>query len=635
MKKNLFYVASFAIAMLFAACSSSDDVIGNETSIKDVFGEDGTAMLRLSIAAPTQTTGSRVIGAYGDNYGEFNNGEAYEHTVETAVLVLFKGAGDDEKEYTLHSAYELKNTNWSMEDSNPQVTKTGTIVQQIEQGNLTAGESLYALVLLNKHNYFTVDGTTLKDASSTVLNGKKASEVAAMLLDESHRNFSAQSFFMSNMPYTTIGGGNAAPTGAQTKVLYPVNPSSIYENETDALAGSATTTINVERALAKVSVTSSAATFTTEDGKASQGKVLGWFIDNTNPNTYVVRHCQETINPPYAASAYGYLQYASSKQGTPTYRFVSQNPVVNVADHQGNKYYRTFWAVDQNYDTPATGLTTEAGKVVENWVMTYNPDGSLKDGRLRPVGGYYYCTENTFDIKHQSVNNTTRVVVAMQFNNGNDFYTITPGTTGEIFDAADLKDEVLSQVLNRVSASQWLFDYINGSVVTDSKSLFDVAITPDAVNGTATAEVTLKPLSTTQLKAEKTVAGATDAWNNQYDQSWVNNNINISYYKGGVCYYSALIKHFGDIETPWTGNISMDNNTGVNGVYGTSSNDYLGRYGIVRNNWYKVNITGVRTIGTSVVPPLTPDVPDDQVERYIKVDINITPWAIRYQDTKL
>ena len=27
----------------------------------------------------------------------------------------------------------------------------------------------------------------------------------------------------------------------------------------------------------------------------------------------------------------------------------------------------------------------------------------------------------------------------------------------------------------------------------------------------------------------------------------------LSYYKGGISYYNVRIKHFGDVETPWSG----------------------------------------------------------------------------------
>lgn len=596
-------------------------------------GLEKEGFIKVQIAAPAQggVNAPGRIGENGDNYGDFNDGEAFEHTIETAVLVLFKGnPANDESTYTLHSAYELANTSWSMESSNPQVTKTGAIVTKIEQAGLGTNETFFALVLLNKHNYFTVNGTDLYQGS-TKLTGSTALTVGNLLLDETHRNFSAQSFFMTNMPYAQVGGGSNKPTGAVTKVLYPVNPESIYASETDAAAGAAVTTVNVERALAKVSVTANATSVTT-DLNSYTGTVLGWFIDNTNPTTYVVRHSKEPVDGTYATSALGYLQYASTDHAT--YRFVAEAPVV-----PGTNFYRTFWAVDANYDAPAVGLTTEAGKIVDNTIMQYNPDGSLLSGRLRPVGSYYYTTENTFDIKHQSVNNTTRIVVAIQFNGGHDFYTVEPSQeTGTIYNEDDVKNEVISQVLNRVTATQWLEEYINGAVVTDATSLFEVTVTPNVDGdgksvGTAKAEVALKALELAKLKAGKTVADAETAWNTQYSQDWVDTNIKISHYPDGVCYYAALIKHFGDFETPWTESLDMDNTT--DGVYGTNSNNFLGRYGIVRNNWYKVNITGVRTLGTSVVPPLTPDVPDDQVEKYIKVEINITPWVIRTQDVKL
>ena len=128
--------------------------------------------------------------------------------------------------------------------------------------------------------------------------------------------------------------------------------------------------------------------------------------------------------------------------------------------------------------------------------------------------------------------------------------------------------------------------------------------------------------------------------------AYVNSLIKFQYYAGGVAYYNVLIKHFGDDETPWTRANHSENN--VVGVYerlnGTdistkSEQLYLGRYGVVRNNWYKIEIKSIRQIGSpTTINPGTGtggDNPDDNVDNYLSVKIHITPWAVRKQNVEL
>ena len=103
--------------------------------------------------------------------------------------------------------------------------------------------------------------------------------------------------------------------------------------------------------------------------------------------------------------------------------------------------------------------------------------------------------------------------------------------------------------------------------------------------------------------------------------------LKIDYYKGGVAYYPVLVKHFGDDLTPW-------NQQGTTAYPGPSAaGNWLGRYGVLRNNWYKVNVTGISNIGSSTVPEIT--TPDDPTQSYIAVEINVLSWAVRSQSVEL
>lgn len=106
--------------------------------------------------------------------------------------------------------------------------------------------------------------------------------------------------------------------------------------------------------------------------------------------------------------------------------------------------------------------------------------------------------------------------------------------------------------------------------------------------------------------------------------------VGIATYKGGESYYIARIKHFGDADTPWNegeatyGDNDVDNN-----------NKYLGRYGVLRNNWYDLTVQSVSGPGTPEVPTIKPEVPDDENDKYISVSVKILDWAKRSQNVDL
>ena len=68
------------------------------------------------------------------------------------------------------------------------------------------------------------------------------------------------------------------------------------------------------------------------------------------------------------------------------------------------------------------------------------------------------------------------------------------------------------------------------------------------------------------------------------------------------------------------------------------NNNFLGRYGIVRNNWYKLTISAIKKLGSAVPETVKDnDTPDDVIEeeQYISVHVHILPWNLRTQDVIL
>lgn len=686
---NKFIKLSVAVlaAGMFASCAeNSADLEGASSA----FDADGNAWMKMSINLPSDATmGTRAIGDYGiddptnpgypGEYGEYNDGSKYEYAVENAILCIFSGAADGndaEGDRTLIGAYQLGSGEWK-DDTSAEITTNREFIQRINNQGANGGK-LYAYVILNKHDFFEIDEAknslmfyNTKGATGIECVGKSMSEFEKLAIKESGRRYDTSSFMMTNMPYASVKGGNEKPTdGFTINTLYPINTAAIYPSQAAAEVGTAASEINVERVLAKVQTTwtypGGKDYFETEDAAKRHVKILGWFIDNTNPNAFVGRHYKD----PAGEIAYHQLvtKIKPTASYTPTYRFISRNYVTPGA-------FRTFWAIDANYDKKAgvdcDALITKQGSIINPTHMVFDPiTGKNVGGDLRPQNSYYYCTENTFDVQHQSEFNTTRVVVAAQFGEEDpvthkypSFYTIAQ-EANSMYTLAEIKDYTVARIAERVVFQQWVADFCNSSV-TDATQFIDIVIANPVKDGKETAgraTVSMnkdpKGFKTEMVRSDKSYTDAIAAYERMVVgddtegqeltgcNDYLSKNYVVNHYLEGVAYYYALIKHFGDDETPWVKADHAGVTNNVEGVYTKGENDsaadadanYLGRYGVVRNNWYFLNIEGVRQIGSAVVPVLPgndPDTPDDQVENYLKVKINITPWVIRKQSVKL
>ena len=96
--------------------------------------------------------------------------------------------------------------------------------------------------------------------------------------------------------------------------------------------------------------------------------------------------------------------------------------------------------------------------------------------------------------------------------------------------------------------------------------------------------------------------------------------VGIATYKGGESYYIARIKHFGDDFTAW--------NPGDK-LYDGNNEKWLGRYGVLRNNWYDLTVNSISGPGYPDVPKVKPGDPDDEDTKYINVSVKILDWAKR------
>lgn len=582
--KKIFFSAMLAAAFL-ASCSS-------ESELKPAAGEvaDGeTGYVGFTIGLPT-AKGTRANDEFEDGTPSPD-----EYKVNNATLFLF--GGNSEVDAKFIAAYPMNITNFETNGSN-QCTTEGIVTAELLKPSAGAGDNLFAYVVLNHNNNMvtvTQSSVSTTPASTTKINGEVLA-VGTTFADFSKLEMTAlgtsDNLVMTNAPVCNERGGAVAPpAAAQITTLAKLDRSKIFATEAGAQAEPAGEAY-VERAAAKITVT---ATMADEDAIKADANVkyskadIKWAVNNENKAYYNARQMKAVWLGYAADGAEGTVNDATK------FRFLSGSEI-----HQG--VVRTYWAEDMNYDNgETTGFKT-------------NPTAA-EITTLAKDGKSVYVTENTFDVNNQKEKNTTGLSISATFNDGKDFYIASTYGDNKILQRVDeastdketVADYIKKYLRNNNSAFKaWL------SGATD----FAVTMNDDAVTGTATVAT----VSGTGLPAGIT-------------PDYINDLIKFKFYKGGVAYYNLLIKHFGDDETPWSREKHTENT--IEGIYNaaapaTPETNFLGRYGIVRNNWYRIQISGINQIGDPIV--VTPgETPDDKTRNYLSVKIHILPWAVRTQ----
>ncbi len=589
MKMKRFNLIPLALTtLMLGACSSEDGLnLGNGSSVAQ--GEKGYISFSLNLPA--------VKGMANRANDVFDDGDAAEYNVKDATLLLFSGA--NEGEATFAGAYDLSTKMTGGTSDGDNITTTYQIAQKVTK---PVGANVYAMVIINgkTSNVLTESGGTWsikgQPLTASTTKYKDLAGAAYNLSNSDVANIASTTgdgcFLMTNAPLYTKAGGVSNPTGGSVQTLTEINPNNIFTTEEEAKANPAAN-VYVERAVAKVTVTGNT-TGTQADGNIANYEIKGWTLDVTNQSSFLVRN----VN--------GADWWSLKAGGVNDYRFVG---AAAVADG----LYRTYWGIDPNYSTGGT-FTTQAGTTPTN---------------LKTVGANDYCLENTFNLTQMKDDQTTRVIVAaaLDFNKdgkGDDFYVLDNDKSNTTLTFDGITNTVKAAYLANGTVVNLLKENLNGGASIGAEDL-DVTFDQKATTGgyVTVTEITIKDASASKFKTGA-IPGGLQAANNDAIIADVNAAHKIAFYKGGVAYYPVMIKHFGDDLTPW--------NNGE--VYGSNNADFLGRYGVLRNNWYSINVTGIKNIGDPEVPKVY-GTPDDPSESWISVTINILSWAKRSQSVDL
>lgn len=579
---------------MLGSCSSSDDLNGGGNNTGS--NQSGDGYVSLSLNLPTRS--GSMSRAENDN---FNDGLADEYAVKNGTLILFEGA--NEADATFAGAYKLNNLSMNLVGTTTDnITTTTKITQKINNGLRSDTNNFYAIVVLNDNGTLTVDDkkATLEVNGEAFPSTKKISDLQNLELTKNASEFNKAGFLMMNAPLASAAGGAHDPSSATISVASKIDKDHIYATEALAKANSSAS-IYVERALAKVDVTASKATGNLKDAPTVQYSVKGWVLDNTNKKTYYLRNTSNSAD---------WLKLkTTSTVPTKPYRFVGDDPT-----EAAGSLYRTYWAQDPNYADKPTVLSTD-----------FNTIGNSVPAALKSLSDHDYCLENTFTVGQQNQDVTTRVIIAAQIkDDGKTFYVVNDNEK-DLLDADGMKKAVKSAFLNNTDVQAWINkDLKTGESIGEGD--LDVADITNAGNNKPT--ITIKSTS-----ASKYTSSALPTADTKIQA--IMDGIKVATYEKGISYYPVRIKHFGDELTPWK-STETPKPTVSDGAYpdANQAGNYLGRYGVLRNNWYNIDVQGIKKLGSPVVPEVTGDT-DDELAAYISVKINVLSWAKRKQSATL
>lgn len=578
MKKISFFALALA-AGLMMGCSDDNSLVEGPSTGSSTTGK---GYISLAINLPTQPS-ARANDKYDDGTPE-------EYDVKDATLILF---ADD----TINSAYSLT-LNFSPEGTTDNITTTAKITQQI---NSIDSKDIEALVVLNNNGMFTVENADLK-VNGASMKGKSLGELNdAVNAQIGNNTWTGNGFLMSNAVLATAQGGATDPAAAKTVTLVPIAANKIYSTSNEASLNPAAS-IYVERAVSKVTLIASDGT--TTGGTQFAYTIDGWTLDNTNNSSKLVR----TADNFNTWKSY----FSNAATLTDKYRFVGSVLVgQNIAGTEN--YYRVYWGEDYNYTGANAGsFTTVGGQTVADASLNTNVDGTVAR----------YCFENTSNLAEMLEENMTRVIVKATFNNGADFYLVDKDKNN-MWTLAQVQQEVAARLINEPTFNAWAKQNLKDNKTTLTEADFTVTLSPSAGDCTVT-DITLTEGGQAKFKEGVSLQDNVE--------TLANGEITIAKYANGESYYSVWVNHFGQDGTPWDTNETSAPEAG--NIYPGGEKNYLGRWGMLRNNWYEINVRSIKGIGDPTVAEVTGETIDKK-DSYIAVQINILSWAKRTQDANL
>ena len=554
------------IAAMTASCSSNEDL--GTAGPGTGTNEAGVGYAIFTINLPS-VSGTRAADAGG---AEMNEGTEEEYAVKSATALIFQKYGSDEGSCKFVESVDLPTAaaDWT-DDTTVGITTTKKLVAKLT--NVDTKNQYYVLVLLNNNKNKTGG---VKVALPTV--GQSYNEWNSQILTPSVDDLAADNdFYMANAPLK----GTASPT-----TLVTIDKEHIYSSKEKAEAGTSAATVYVERGVAKMSVndpkTKTVIDKATNTSTQSTVEFNNWALDITNRKTYAVHNIDDLST--------------DFPDIWTTPRFIGTNS-------------RVYWGKDPNYNLDNLNKKEADREAEFNFIKATS-------GIKKTFKESAYCLENTFNLANMYQGQTTRVIFKATYtpmdaagnplaDKDGTFYTIGNMTT--ILKAAALETAVNTAATSVLPGCT--VDYTN--LKTEGSHVITLTDIKDSTGKTLVAD-TVYSGGMTGTQIVKDINDKLGLKAGRPEEM-----VGINTYLKGATYYIARVKHFSSLK--WQSGES----------YGDNNDKYLGRYGMLRNNWYELNVGNVYGPGYPGVPPVDPTQPDDENEKYLSVSVKILSWAKR------
>jgi len=575
MKTLKFLFGAFCAVGMMASCSSSDDVVGGETT-PDGIANGQNLYLSVSVMSANEGTRATEVGDPVDDDGNKDDdekGTGKENDVTNAYFYFYNADGSAAnvvKQGDTYVNYYNSPTTAEKEDGMPNVEMLldVTVVINTEKGDLIPDK---IVAVLNADKALTKqDGT-----------GMSLSELSEIVNDYSFdRN--DNKFVMSSSVYSSSGNGSGV------KKMEVDNIQSFFKTS-DTEAKKTPVDIYVERVLAKVSVgaqmtvgadditvdnetlyyTGQTTDKSADEDKRVYVKFLGWNIATETEKSYLFKN----IDPKWTDKQLGITNWT-----WPDYfrSFRAMNPA-------GMTY------INRNYND---ALMFKVGGVDQKGDMVYNEDKDIN---------YTYVQENasknTTDGTVAAPEKPTKILVASQL----------VDKTGKPIEIAEWRG--IRSDVNGVLITMANFSGVYYQKDENTRAL----ITPEMIRFADDASYAVlvddAESNTFYLSRDAAETADIEAVNKQLKELG-----NAKVWKDGKTYYYTDIRHLGKITQDGKGQDVPS----------------VGAYGVVRNHSYQVVINSVTGLGTPVYNPddvIDPEQPKDE-ESYLAARIKVLSWRV-------
>lgn len=390
-------------------------------------------------------------------------------------------------------------------------------------------------------------------------------------------------------------------------------------------------------------------------------KIVGWDVNGTETRIFWTKNLKlSSGNNVYGTDGkignweYGYTWTVRNGWNDPS-RVRSYWAVDPHYNNRGDRYpeqYRRILGVEED-EEHVTGIPTGSDKNVLNYIP-------YKD--IATDGDYRYAPENTFDalgfmqttdaygdymyIGDGYKRAATHILVAAELQlekkiGEEKVLTTFDGYCYEnIYWWSDKKDELLKYMARNV-----IDEYVGDVFVEvdgDKKNIKDannygeyfefkendgVSETNGATikGGDGRVMLTLKEGAEAKLLVKGSTEGTYTGINTAALQKVIYTAGTAKHYNQGKMYYAIPIKHMAPISV-----VPEKNADGEDDVNADKTLYNTGSFGVVRNHWYRINITEIKVPGIPVDDPDQPIIPNDDPDEggYIAFEIVIVPWHV-------